>query len=106
MKLKAFLGILVTVLIVPSIVHAEIGRRPNTPLVAVKEIDPNWVTISVVSGVGQDNSWDQQQHPAQANALAAFVCGLYNRKAVVLSLFGVPLRTTFTANQSSNPIPY
>ena len=92
--IKFSIGLLVAGLMIPTIVHAEIGKRPNTPLVAVKEIDPNWVTISALgesiddSGLGY---WNVENHPAQANALATFVCQLYNRTAVSLSLFGGPI---------------
>ena len=84
---------------------AEVGKRPSTPLVAVKEIDPNWITISVVRGVGQNDAWDGQQHPAQANALGAFVCKLYDRTAVSLSLFGGPLTRNIYGQPMRQPYP-
>ena len=94
MTLRYSIGLLVAALMVPVSVNAEIERRPNTPLVAVKEIDPNWVTISVLGDTIGDSPygyWNAEKHPVQANALAAFVCKLYDRTAVSLSLFGGPV---------------
>ena len=98
LKISSLTGLLVMCmasLMVSSAGTAKIGQFPDAPFVAVKDIDPNWVEISIVGGVrssdGSAEWWDEEKHSTQAIDLADFVCNLYNRTAVMLSLFGGPL---------------
>ena len=86
---------------VPITAHSEMPEHPDTPLVTVAEIGPNWVKVQglVVQGtttteqalqgvVGLDPSgFDPNNiaHIAQARDLGDYVCRLNNRRGVLLS---------------------
>ena len=88
-------------LIAPIAVHSEMPEQPDTPLVTVAEIGPNWVKIQglVVQGtttteqalqgvVGLDPSGfdpNNVAHIAQARDLGDYVCRLNDRRGVLLS---------------------
>ena len=63
---------------------AEVREYPNVNVVAVQEIDTDWVKISAFDTFNVDNS----SHIDQAYDLADFACALYNREEVMLSFFG------------------
>ena len=106
-SLMVLLVVCTVSLMVSSTGHAKIGQFPYVPFVAVKDIDLNWVTISIAGGVrSSDDSaeyWDDEEHPSQAIDLADFACKLYNRKAVMLSLFGGPLSHNIHGNPMKAP---
>ena len=87
--------ILAAVLLAPMTGNAKIGKFPAVDIVAVNEINKDWVKISLL---GQH--FNPQRHTQQSDKLAAFVCELYNRTAIQLSLFGGPL----THNIHGDPI--
>ena len=71
--------------------NSEVGEFPHTPLVAVKEIESDWVKIQALDGFNVN----VPNHLDQAQALADFSCRLYDRQAVMLSFFGNYIEETF-----------
>jgi len=86
---------------IPITAYSEMPEQPDTPLVTVAEIGPNWVKVQglVVQGtttteqalqgvVGLDPSgFDPNNiaHIAQARDLGDYVCRLNDRRGVLLS---------------------
>ncbi|MDE0383580.1 MAG: hypothetical protein OXI22_06840 [Defluviicoccus sp.] len=70
------------VLLVATPSEAVIGKRPNAPLSSIKNFDPNWVEIHMYKGFETRNP----EHVQRVTRLADFVCKLYNRTAVLLTL--------------------
>ena len=62
--------------------EAVVGKRPDAPLSSIRDFDPNWVELHVFKGFNINN----QKHVDRATSLADYVCELYNRTAILLTL--------------------
>ena len=86
-----------TCLLAPVTAYSEIPEYPDTPLVTVSEIGPNWVEIkalihydsveSAFDGEFSPNGFipDNPDHMHQVYELGDYVCKLNDRRGVVLS---------------------
>lgn len=73
-------------LLAPVKAHTEIVERPDTPLVSVLDIGPNWVKVQAYLGHGLDYFDSREQdYVNQAAALGDYVCTLNDRRGILLS---------------------
>ena len=79
-------AVCIAYLLAPTKAHTEIAERPNTPLVSVLEIGPNWVTIQACCLGSKYNFGGQnQEFVNQAYILGNYVCLLNDREGVLLT---------------------
>lgn len=71
-------------LFVPTASKAVIGEYPDAPLATIQEFHPDWVEIRLLPGFQTKDP----EHVASATRLADYVCKLYNRTAVLLTITG------------------
>ena len=101
--IKTWALVICSTLAISVTANAEVGKYPNVTLVAVNEINRDWVKIGLLGSGSEGHYFDGERHPNQAHMLTAFACNLYNRTAVLLSLFGRPLTHSIKGNPIEGP---
>ena len=74
----------IVALLIPTASEAVIGEYPDVELATIQAFNPDWVEIRLLPGFQTEDP----QHNKEATKLADYVCKLYNRTAVLLTITG------------------